>query len=64
MSAKESSTFISVSVCYSLARHAGVKVSIQGTKRPFQQSIAELFSVDNLPNSLVHHFFQSVLLAS
>ena len=63
MSAKESSTFISVSVCYSLARHAGVKVSIQGTKRPFQQSIAELFSVDNLPN-VVHHFFQSVLLAS
>ena len=64
MSAKESSTFISVSVCYSLACHAGVKVSIQDTKRPFQQSIAELFSVDNLPNSLVHHFFQSVLLAS
>ena len=28
MSAKESSTFISVSVCYSLACHAGVKVSI------------------------------------
>ena len=28
MSAKESSSFISVSVCYSLACHAGVKVSI------------------------------------
>ena len=28
MSAKESSTFISVSVCYSLACHAGVEVSI------------------------------------
>ena len=28
MSAKESSTFISVSVCYSLACHAGIKVSI------------------------------------
>ena len=37
--------------------------TIQDTKRPFQQSIAELFSVDNLPN-VVHHFFQSVLLAS
>ena len=37
---------------------------IQDTKCLFQQSIAELFSVDNLPNSLVHHFFQSVLLAS
>ena len=35
----------------------------QDTKHPFQQSIAELFSVDNLPN-VVHHFFQSVLLAS
>ena len=35
---------------------------IQDTKHPFQQSIAELFSVDNLP-SVVHHFFQSVLLA-
>ena len=31
MSAKESSTFISVSVCYSLACHAGVKVSIPGS---------------------------------
>ena len=30
MSAKESSTFISVSLCYSLACHAGVKVSILG----------------------------------
>ena len=29
-------------------------------QRPLQQSIAELFSVDNLPN-VVHHFFQSVL---
>ena len=28
MSVKESSPFISVSVCYSLACHAGVKVSI------------------------------------
>ena len=37
--------------------------AIQDTKRPFQQSIAELFSVDNLPN-VAHHFFQSVLLAS
>ena len=36
---------------------------IQDTKCLFQQSIAELFSVDNLPN-VVHHFFQSVLLAS
>ena len=25
--------------------------AIQDTKRPFQQSIAELFSVDNLPNA-------------
>ena len=50
MSAKESSTFISVSVCSSLACHAGVKVSIQDTKRSFQQSIAvRLFSVDKLP---------------
>ena len=31
MSAKESSTFISVSVCYSLACHAGVKVGIPGS---------------------------------
>ena len=31
VSAKESSTFISVSVCYSLACHAGVKVSIPGS---------------------------------
>ena len=31
MSAKESSPFISVSVCYSLACHAGVKVSIAGS---------------------------------
>ena len=30
MSAKESSTFLSVSLCYSLACHAGVKVSILG----------------------------------
>ena len=30
-SAKESSTFISVSVCCSLACHAGVKVSIPGS---------------------------------
>ena len=37
--------------------------TIQDTKRPFQQSIAELFSVDNLPN-VIHHFFQSILLAS
>ena len=99
MSVKESSTFISVSVYYSLACHTGVKVSIPGsihqvlarnlikgntiffhtldrcrscmntmrtiqdTKHLFQQSIAELFSVDNLPN-VVYHFFQSVLLAS
>ena len=33
-------------------------------KRSFQQSIAELFSVDNLIPNVVHHFFQSVLLAS
>ena len=31
MSAKESSTFISVSVCYSLVYHAVVKVTIPGT---------------------------------
>ena len=31
MSAKESSTFIPVSVCYSLACHAVVKVSISGS---------------------------------
>ena len=37
--------------------------TIQDTKRPFQQSIAALFSVDNLLNA-VYHFFQSVLLAS
>ena len=36
-------------------------------KRSFQQSVAELFSVDNLIqliSNVVHHFFQSVLLAS
>ena len=37
--------------------------TMQDTKLPFQQSIAELCSVDNFPN-VVHHFFQSVLLAS
>ena len=37
--------------------------TIHDTKHPFQQSIAELFSVDNLPN-VVHYFFQSVLLTS
>ena len=33
---------------------------IQDTKSLFQQSIAELFSVDNLPN-VVYHFFQSAI---
>ena len=98
MSAKESSTFISVSVCYSLACHAGVKVGIPGSihlvlarnlikgntiffravdhcrswtqwrrsrtlilRSNNQQSIAELFSVDNLPN-VVQHFFQKFCL--
>ena len=39
-SAKESSTFISVPVCYSLAFHA----------------VVELLSVDNLPNVVHHFF--------
>ena len=51
-----------LSCCGSLSIMNTMK-TIQDTKRPFQQSIAELFSVDNLPN-VVHHFFQSVLLAS
>ena len=36
--------------------------TIYALKRPLQQSIAEYFSVDNLPN-VVHHFFKSLLLA-
>ena len=51
-----------LSCCGSLSIMNTMK-TIQDTKRLFQQSIAELFSVDNLPN-VVHHFFQSVLLAS
>ena len=51
-----------LSCCGSLSIMNTMK-TIQDTKRPFQQSIAELFSVDNLPN-VVHHFFQSVLLES
>ena len=51
-----------LSCCGSLSIMNTMK-TIQDTKRPFQQSIAELCSVDNLPN-VVHHFFQSVLLAS
>ena len=51
-----------LSCCGSLSIMNTMK-TIQDTKCPFQQSIAELFSVDNFPN-VVHHFFQSVLLAS
>ena len=51
-----------LSCCGSLSIMNTMK-TIQDTKRPFQQSIAEFFSFDNLPN-IVHHFFQSVLLAS
>ena len=51
-----------LSCCGSLSIMNTMK-TIQDTNRPFQQSIAELFSVDNLPN-VAHHFFQSVLLAS
>ena len=36
--------------------------TIYALKRPLPQSIAEYFSVDNLPN-VVHHFFKSLLLA-
>ena len=43
--------------------HEHIMKMIQDTKRLFQQSLAELFSVDSLPN-VVHHFLQSVLLAS
>ena len=67
--------FISVSVRYSLACYTGGKVSIyasvMNTMKTIQDTKAsvptinsrELFSVDNLPN-IVHHFCQSVLLAS
>ena len=51
-----------LSCCGSLSIMNTMKM-IQDTKHPSQQSRAELFSVDNLPN-IVHHFFQSVLLAS
>ena len=51
-----------LSCCRSLSIMNTMK-TIQDTKRPFQQSKAELFSVDNLPN-VIHHFFKSILLAS
>ena len=49
-----------LSCCGSLSIMNTMK-TILDTKRPVQQSIAELFLVDNLPN-VVHHFLQSVLL--
>ena len=49
-----------LSCCGSLSIMSTMKM-IQDTKHLFQQSRAELFSVDNLPN-IVHHFFQSVLM--
>ena len=52
-----------LSSCGSLSVIRNTMKMIQDTKRPFQQSIAELFSVDNLAN-VVRHLFQSVLLAS
>ena len=52
-----------LSSCGSLSVIRNTMKMIQDTKRPFQQSIAELFSVDNLAN-VVCHLFQSVLLAS